>query len=336
MKILKKIGIIFLALAIIWFLVSLFLPSELRVTRGIVINAPSNLVFDQINVIRNWQHWSYWDNIDPKMESKWEGPESGVGAKHSWSSDHKDVGHGSMTIVRVVDDREMDFELMFEEMGGSIGEWRLRDTTGGTYATVSMSMNVGFLGRVFPGLVMDSWLGSDFEKTLAGLKKHSESLAAAPPAPAAMVAEDGTISETHYVSIRVKATEQNIGADMGATYQKLTDYIIRNKLEMTGTVFAFFHAYDPASVDMECAIPVNRKSDGEGEIRSGLLPAGNAVVVKFTGDYMKTPAAHEAALAYISTHKKEITGPPYEVYITDPSTEKDTSKWRTDIIYPVK
>ena len=60
------------------------------------------------------------------------------------------------------------------------------------------------------------------------------------------------------------------------------------------------------------------------------------LVVSYMGPYEGTPAGHEAAETYIKTNNLEVIGAPWEKYVTDPMTEKDSTKWLTEICYPVK
>ena len=40
--------------------------------------------------------------------------------------------------------------------------------------------------------------------------------------------------------------------------------------------------------------------------------------------------------AFILNKGKKISGPIREVYVTDPGMEKDTTKWLTEIIFPIE
>jgi effector-binding domain-containing protein len=333
MKILKKILIALGVLILLYSLISLFLPSKKMIERSTMINAPAAVVFEQINNLQNWKSWSYWDNIDPAMKSSWEGPGAGVGAKHIWSSENDNVGHGSLTITESKPNELVVTELSFEGMGTSLGGWKIKDTTGGTYVTTYMDIDCGFFGRIFPGLMMDSWLGGDFEKTLAGLKKRCEELAST-PAEAEYKVEIVNISSQPIVTTRMITNEKTISADIGACYHKIGMYIQKNKLNMAGPVFAFYH--DLHKIDMECAVPVDKTAKSEGDVTATEMKAGNAASADYYGDYMKTEKAHNAIKKWIADNNKKISGSPWEVYITDPMVEKDTAKWLTKIYYPVE
>src|SRR6185437_9861574 len=75
-------------------------PSDFRVTRTGRINAPPDVVFANVNTLRNWEAWSPWAKMDPNAKSTYSGPESGPGSSMAWSGNNK-VGAGRMTITDV-------------------------------------------------------------------------------------------------------------------------------------------------------------------------------------------------------------------------------------------
>lgn len=333
MRILKKIVIVLAVLFGLYILISLFLPSQVRVERSIVINAPAEVVFPQVNNFHNWPNWSYWDNIDPAMKSTYEGPDSGTGAKHLWTSENKNVGHGNITITESKPNTEILTDLEFEGMGTSHGGWMFKDSAGKCIVTTFMEMDMGFFGRV-PGLMMDKMLGSDFEKTLEGLKKRCESMPASSPASA--VIEPATTKEQLVATYKSTTNINTISSDIGASYGKIGEFLKKNKLEMAGPVFAIYHSFSPEKIEMECGVPINKEVKGDGTVNVMKMPAGNAVVAHYYGSYMKTGSTHEAIAKYIKDNNLKQSGSPWEVYVTDPGVEKDTAKWLTEIYYPVE
>lgn len=336
MKLLKKIAIALAVLFVLYIIVACFLPSKIRVQRSLVINAPSSVIFEQVNNFHNWTKWSYWDNIDPEMQSTYEGPESGAGAVHNWTSKNKDVGNGSITIIDSKPNSFILTDLNFEGMGVSHGGWTITDTVGGTVVTTYMEMEMGLMGRVFPGLMMDSFLGGDFAKTLEGLKKLCESIKLPPPVQGKWTIEATTYPEQILASTKATTNIQTISADIGASYQKIGEFMKKNQLEMAGPVCAFYHSFSAEKIEMECAIPVAKMVKGEGDVNVNTMKAGNAVVAHYYGPYMGTEQAHAALDQWMKENKKEMVGSPWEVYVTDPMVEKDTAKWLTEIYYPVK
>lgn len=331
MKIIKKIITGLFVLFLLYCFISAFIPSKVRVQRSVLINAPAGLIYEQVNSFKNWAAWSYWETIDPQMKSTYEGPGSGTGAVHKWSSRNRDVDSGSISITASKPDSVLT-DLDFGGMTGH-GGWAIRDTVEGARVTTWIDMNMSFFGRIFPGLMMDKFIGDDFEKTLLGLKKHAELLKLSHPAP--MVQELITKDQV-LASYRTVTDMKRIAADIALSYQKIGKFMAANGLRQTGPVCAFYHGYSGDRIDMECAIPVNKEVKSSDEVHVNLFKAENAVELDYYGPYMGTSKAHAYIGEWITKHHKKISGSPWEVYVTDPAEEKDTAKWLTKIYYPVE
>src|ERR1041385_2619959 len=136
MKILKRIVIVIVILLAAWIILALIAKPEVHVERTTMINAPASAAFEQVNSLKNWKTWSYWDNIDKvSMHDSFAGPESGVGALHYWNSPNDSVGKGNLKITQSTPNQFVETELSFEGMGSSMGGWKFKDTTGGVMVT---------------------------------------------------------------------------------------------------------------------------------------------------------------------------------------------------------
>lgn len=81
------------------------------------------------------------------------------------------------------------------------------------------------------------------------------------------------------------------------------------------------------------AIGFEGQGKDNGMIKKGKLESGKALVIKYYGDYMNTGKVYLPAFEYLSSQGMKATGAPLEFYITDPTTEKDTTKWLTEIVF---
>ena len=169
--------------AIIWFLVlsvvvfvggGYLLPDEVTLQRQTIINAPPGKVFELVGGFKRFNEWSPWAELDPKTQYTFEGPESGVGAKMSWASNDPNVGTGSQTIVEHVPNSHVASDLDFGAMGKSQAYWDLKPEGAGTSATWGFKMKLeGLMDRWF-GLLMDRFIGPDYDKGLAKVKALAE------------------------------------------------------------------------------------------------------------------------------------------------------------------
>ena len=336
MKILRKIGIALFALAFIYIVLAFIAPSHCRVERSAIINSDAKIVFTNVNTLKKWKQWSYWDNIDKvTMKDSFSGPESGVGAKHWWESKNDSVGKGTLTISKSEENKYIEAELYFDGMGTSMAGWRFADTTGGTKVTASMDMDIPFLGRPFMMFMnMDKMLGGDFEKTLAGLKTLSEN----EPKTPEIIVEEKDIPAMHVLTITdtVSVTPE-IGPMLGKLYMEIGKVATEFKYEQNGAVFCIYHKFDSNMIVMEAGIPIKTKGDKtKGRVKNYSFSGGKAAFTEFKGPYEQTILAHNAINKWAKENGKTLLASPWEVYVNDPGIVKDPNEYLTDIYYFIK
>lgn len=175
MKILKRLLLGILVLIALLAVVGLFLPDRYHVERAIIMNAPAEAVFARANTLKTWPEWTAWTKAKyPDMETKFSGPEAGVGSVYQWSG--KSSGIGSLRITAVEPAKRVIYDLDFDNGKYlSVGSIILTPEGAGTKVTW---VDEGALGsnpinRWF-GLMMDSMMGPDFETGLKNLKELSE------------------------------------------------------------------------------------------------------------------------------------------------------------------
>lgn len=149
------------------------------------------------------------------------------------------------------------------------------------------------------------------------------------------------------LGIRATTTTDKLGEVMGPLFGEIYGYIQQSRQEPAGMPFAIYHwmdghAIDPEceaeghAVELECGMPVASPMDGGGRIEAGELPAGTVATVTHMGPYDALPKTWAALTEWMGSQGLQGAGAPWEVYVTDPGTEPDQSKWRTDIFFPVR
>lgn len=160
-----------IALVVVLVAVAFLLPREVSVTRSIQINGPAATIFAYANSTQEMQKWSPWASIDPDMVMTFSGPETGVGNHLAWTSNDPKVGNGQQTITESVDGAKVVSKLDFGDMGTAIATLSLTGSGDTTDVTWSFITDLGMnpIGR-WMGLMMDKWVGADYEKGLVSLK----------------------------------------------------------------------------------------------------------------------------------------------------------------------
>ncbi|NSL87759.1 SRPBCC family protein [Chitinophaga solisilvae] len=154
------------------FIFSLFLPPVVKIERTLIIPAPPEKIFPYVNTVRNWELWSPWKEQDPTVAITYGEKDSGPGAGYSWESRHPNIGRGHMTILESRPDQFIATDTDFMSMSTARGTFRFDPVPEGTLVTWSMTCNMGQhpLRKVM-GLMMDKWVGKDFEKGLEGIRR---------------------------------------------------------------------------------------------------------------------------------------------------------------------
>lgn len=176
MRVLKWILGIVVILAVVVVAGGYMLPREVIVARSVEINASPDVVFPHVNSLKATEAWSPWLGIDPDVQTSFTGPEAGVGAKLEWASVHPQVGSGRQEIIKSVANERVETALDFGDMGLAKAEFLLAPQGSATEVTWTLNtdMGPGPVGRWF-GLMMDSWVGADYETGLQNLKTLVES-----------------------------------------------------------------------------------------------------------------------------------------------------------------
>lgn len=173
MKLFKTSGIIIGVLGILFFGIAMFLPSTVLVERTVVVPAPSKTVFNQINDLRQWKHWSPWHTMDPTMKIVYEDYLRGKGASYKWDSEL--IGSGKLVITESMPHSYIVTSLNFLENKTATSRYFFEPVDDGTRVTWTLETDLGDGPmKKYTGLVMDNMIGSDFERGLANLKHYIE------------------------------------------------------------------------------------------------------------------------------------------------------------------
>lgn len=175
---LKKIALGLVALIVVLVVVVALQPAEFTVERSTTIEAPPEVVYARIENLRLMDEWNPFAKMDPEMQTVYEGPEAGVGARSSWQGPQ--MGKGRIAIIAAKPEQEVEMKLeMLEPMAGTNRIlFTLAPAGDGTAVTWRMDGRNGFVGKAVALFVgMDRMVGSEFEKGLVSLEALAEAAA---------------------------------------------------------------------------------------------------------------------------------------------------------------
>lgn len=329
----KKIIYVIIGIAIIYLLLCLFGPSQIKIERSVAVNAPIELVKAKLGDLK-FMHdeWSPWTELDPKMKTSYEKNIGEVGHKYSWKG-NKDVGEGTLEITKIEGD-SIVMNLHFEGMGDSKTYYTVIADNSGNKVTWGIEMNIGFFGRgMMLFMNMDKMMGADFEKGLVKFKMAMEKM------PVKGDATEYTIEELNWEEktfIGKKGTFkfEQLSAFFGENYGKLFADLGKAKEQPIMAPSAIYFKWDDKTGETECAAVANVS---KGTTVKGWdvfsIPASKVLHIAYYGSWGKSMNAHMAMDEYIKKNNLPMQSHVVEEYVTDPMIEKDTAKWLTNIFY---
>jgi effector-binding domain-containing protein len=333
MKTFRKIIIGLLVVIVILLIIAYVLPKNYKVERNVYIKADKALVYDLVRYLGKWDLWTIWNKqMDSTVQYTLTGTDGQIGVVRSWTG--KVLGDGEMSITGLTPGQEVDYSLAFNKGKYKSGGKFLFEAAGDS-CRVTWT-NEGDLGynpiARYMGLFMGKMLGPDFEKGLANLKRISEERTSWPKI------EEKQVPEQVALLVRDSAGPPDYSKVMGRAYGEIMGLVKGKGLKCTGAPFAIYLRWDSVTQFsvMDLGIPVEKAEKGAGRVRVEKLPEQNVVMAYYFGPYDKTAKTYYILDQVIKESGKIVTSGPWEIYITDPMTEKDTAKWETDILFPVK
>lgn len=135
---------------------------------------------------------------------------------------------------------------------------------------------------------------------------------------------------------RGKASMANIMETFQTNMPKVYKYVVDNGGEPAGPLYGRYHSFSPEEIDLEIGLAVKAPVKGNGDVEGVEILGGTVASYDHMGPYEKLPESWNHTMTWLKDSEYEAVGAPMEVYWTDPGTEPDQSKWRTEIVYPVR
>ncbi len=328
----KKILFVIAGLIVLLVLVGFVLPAKLDITKSYTINAPAPAVFEEINNLQRWEAWQYWNTLDPAMKVVYGEKKEGTGASYSWESEILDKG--SLSISESIPDKSVAIDMDF---GGNAakGFYSLEPAGENTQLILNFTNDAG-MNPI--GHWINVFMKGEIEKSFDYAGEKIKGIAEAKPKFTYAITEEN-LSAISYVGLLHTMSPKDpvaISAQMAKMYGELETMLKKAKVEITGYPFALYPSYTEESMDMICAMPVAADAKLPAKYKVETLEGGSTIKGIYKGDYNNLMALHMELDQYLQYKKLTMNGAPIEVYVTDPMLEKDTTKWITEIYYPVK
>lgn len=338
MKVLKFLLFFALGLLALVATATFFARTDYHIERSIEIEAPLDTVFKQVRFFENFEKWSPWHGIDANQKTVISANDGEVGATYTWEG-NSDVGEGSQTIRYVAPD-SIHIEMQRTEPWESTSPTYFKLVpvdSNKTRITWVFDMHIGRPWNAGAMLTdVDARVGKDWERGLGKLKALCEKIMR--PKYLGYIVEALDIPTRDYIGFRDVVDTANVLQFFADSLPKALEAAKATKGDSLGVPTGLFWAWEEGKTDIAAAFSLQIAKNKKPANGAGLfsVSGGKAVCIDYFGPYSGSGEAHAAMDIYMKEKKLQSIPPVMEQYITDPTTEKDTSKWLTKVIYFVE
>ncbi len=149
-----------------------------------------------------------------------------------------------------------------------------------------------------------------------------------------------------YAAVPVRAPIP-FGKFLRPAYAKVESWMAAQGLASGPAIIRYLTTDMSKELDMEVGFFIDKQIPGSGNVVTGTLPAGMYACLQYTGSY-KGKGVYKANVAILEWARenqvvwktKSIDGVEWwdarlEIYLTDPASEKDPSKYKTELAFQV-
>ena len=137
------------------------------------------------------------------------------------------------------------------------------------------------------------------------------------------------------LTIRRVVSYDQLGSFMGEVFPKVFQHLKERGLQPISPPFSLYRQVTGNSVDVESGFALAQQAVGEGEITPNHLPGGKVAVTMHVGHYDSLMQTHQSIERWVKEQGLAEGKMAWELYVTDPGLEPDSSKWQSEVCWLV-
>lgn len=100
-KIIKTISLLLIAIFLLPLLLALFISRDFNYEKSVVINAPVEVVWQNVSTFEKMNQWDPLNSYDPNLKKSLIGEDGKIGTEQFWKSTNEEIGKGSQTFKKI-------------------------------------------------------------------------------------------------------------------------------------------------------------------------------------------------------------------------------------------
>lgn len=314
-------------------------PNNFEVSRTRTINAPAEVIYNNVIDFKNWPLWLSWQETNPDLELSLSNETKGIDGTLFWEN-YNDSG--TLKTIAANPFSEIQETLEASNFPTSALHWTFTaNNDGTTNVTWSISANnLSFKFKMNTVLMhnLEQELGTQYERSLekldsmvvTNMKKYSIEING--------ITEHGG---GFYMYSTASSKIENLRDSIETLMQRVTEYADNNHITISGFPFVNYHSYDTENdaVMFSCCIPTTSKViTTQPDILTGKLNPFKTLKTTLKGDYSNLKEAWEMSMTYITNSGNTVAenGPMLEVYVNNSNSIPNPANLKTEIYIALK
>jgi uncharacterized protein YndB with AHSA1/START domain len=162
------------ALIALLLIVAALQSNSFAIAREVIIQRPTEQVFDYVKHIKNMEQYNKWVMTDPNQKTTFTGTDGTPGFIYAWDSQNKNAGKGEQEIKAIHPNQKVELEIRFEKPFKGVSYAEIMTEPAGTGQTKVIYLFKGdknFGMKIAHMLFnLEKVLGKDLDITVKNLK----------------------------------------------------------------------------------------------------------------------------------------------------------------------
>jgi effector-binding domain-containing protein len=342
MKILKYLLFLFLILIIAGSIYVATKDGEFNTESSRLINAPAPMLFREVADLSNWKTWNAWREKEG-MNMDVAGESSGENASLNWQAEN--IRDGRITNISVIPYSKIEQDLVMQTI---IGEaegriyWTFEPEGDQTRVSWRLEGNQSFKDKL-AFTVQDDDLTDVFhpvfEQSLENLEQN-----VIQKMEAYTINVDGVTQHGggYYMFTTTASRMGEVSSKAASMIQQVKIYMDQNNISISGQPLIIYNQRDDSNgtTIFSTGVPTPSQviTPSGSEILNGYLEPQKVVKTTLKGHHKNVSEAWDSTYRYIEEQNLNLnlSGQPFEIFITDPTQVDNPALWVTEIYIPVE
>jgi hypothetical protein len=144
-----------------------------------------------------------------------------------------------------------------------------------------------------------------------------------------------TFKDSYLISIKSFQKDYPSVATIYSQFNALKQYSMAHHARQTGKPLMNLTPLSPTGYQLMTALPVDRELPASKQFFNQRIPLNRFWLIRTNGGNASVDYAIHQFQLYVQDYQRSVMALPFQQLITDRSAETDTSRWVTDIYFPL-